>query len=384
MQPYTHHRNHRKYDFIDVAKETAGSRNKGQTTRIFTTGDDLDETFWLKYLGEEFRNAVHLQVDDDNNIVPIDNPNKKQHNSQFKTNNIENKKAESEDEREQEQEKRTRFVRQPSDDNKHIPVESLYKRDDQYHYPTEKPEIFNTYSEPQRFYSHNPQHSHNHQLYEYKNNKKSLKNNKKKVLIHNKYKQKIIKVKPPSPLKAIHEPIVVNLLEAEESEHQINNAQLPLVVQMPPVVYHQKADLYPEHINQFPLYNEKLSLYNQEILNSPTNKEKTDYYPENLGNTPANNQANTYQKPLQNYAYNPQQNPQTNTYTPTPNHSPPHLYDTPQTLQHQHQHQTQNDYSVNNRIPEHYPSSYQKHIPTSQFPFRQQSIDPYIRRNASR
>nr|XP_016923011.1 uncharacterized protein LOC108004583 [Drosophila suzukii] len=52
------------YDVIDVMGSTGtggGSPKTGQTTRIYTTGE-VDENFWLKHLGEDFKHAIHLQV----------------------------------------------------------------------------------------------------------------------------------------------------------------------------------------------------------------------------------------------------------------------------------------------------------------------------------
>ncbi|EDW75091.2 uncharacterized protein Dwil_GK19991 [Drosophila willistoni] len=47
-------------DVIDV--EAANSKAKtGQTTRIYTTGE-VDDSFWLKHLGDDFKHAIHLQV----------------------------------------------------------------------------------------------------------------------------------------------------------------------------------------------------------------------------------------------------------------------------------------------------------------------------------
>ncbi|XP_044316935.1 uncharacterized protein At1g21580 [Drosophila rhopaloa] len=53
-----------QYDVIDVMASTgtvAGKQKSGQTTRIYTTGD-VDDRFWLKHLGEDFKHAIHLQV----------------------------------------------------------------------------------------------------------------------------------------------------------------------------------------------------------------------------------------------------------------------------------------------------------------------------------
>lgn len=51
-----------QYDVIDVGAGTGSSRPKsGQTTRIYTTGE-VDESFWLKHLGDDFKHAIHLQV----------------------------------------------------------------------------------------------------------------------------------------------------------------------------------------------------------------------------------------------------------------------------------------------------------------------------------
>ncbi|XP_037724761.1 uncharacterized protein LOC119556549 [Drosophila subpulchrella] len=53
-----------QYDVIDVMDSTGtagGNQKSGQTTRIYTTGE-VDENFWLKHLGEDFKHAIHLQV----------------------------------------------------------------------------------------------------------------------------------------------------------------------------------------------------------------------------------------------------------------------------------------------------------------------------------
>ncbi|KAH8250656.1 hypothetical protein KR038_007577, partial [Drosophila bunnanda] len=56
-----------QYDVVDVMAATgtgtgSGGRPKGgQTTRIYTTGE-VDESFWLKHLGDDFKHAIHLQV----------------------------------------------------------------------------------------------------------------------------------------------------------------------------------------------------------------------------------------------------------------------------------------------------------------------------------
>ncbi|KAH8327465.1 hypothetical protein KR059_008490, partial [Drosophila kikkawai] len=62
-----------QYDVIDVMAATgtgtgtgtetgtAGRTKSGQTTRIYTTGE-VDESFWLKHLGDDFKHAIHLQV----------------------------------------------------------------------------------------------------------------------------------------------------------------------------------------------------------------------------------------------------------------------------------------------------------------------------------
>ncbi|KAL7745594.1 hypothetical protein ACLKA6_009816 [Drosophila palustris] len=54
-----------QYDVIDVMAATGagtvGQPKTGQTTRIYTTGEVNDE-FWLKHLGDDFKHAIHLQV----------------------------------------------------------------------------------------------------------------------------------------------------------------------------------------------------------------------------------------------------------------------------------------------------------------------------------
>ncbi|XP_039958746.1 RNA polymerase II degradation factor 1 [Bactrocera tryoni] len=52
-----------KYDFVDVAQQhgEASESETGQTSRFFTSAD-VDEAFWLEHLGEDFKNAIHLQV----------------------------------------------------------------------------------------------------------------------------------------------------------------------------------------------------------------------------------------------------------------------------------------------------------------------------------
>lgn len=52
-----------KYDFVDVAQQhgEVSQSGTGQTSRFFTSGD-VDEAFWLEHLGEDFKNAIHLQV----------------------------------------------------------------------------------------------------------------------------------------------------------------------------------------------------------------------------------------------------------------------------------------------------------------------------------
>ncbi|XP_044251482.1 uncharacterized protein Cp7Fc [Drosophila takahashii] len=53
-----------QYDVIDVLASTGtavGRPKSGQTTRIYTTGE-VDESFWLKHLGDDFKHAIHLQV----------------------------------------------------------------------------------------------------------------------------------------------------------------------------------------------------------------------------------------------------------------------------------------------------------------------------------
>ncbi|XP_004527437.1 serine/threonine-protein kinase pakD [Ceratitis capitata] len=64
--PYTPYKgSDDKYDFVDVAQQqgeiSQSETGQGETSRFFTTGD-VDETFWLKHLGEDFKNAIHLQV----------------------------------------------------------------------------------------------------------------------------------------------------------------------------------------------------------------------------------------------------------------------------------------------------------------------------------
>ncbi|XP_023171981.2 lateral signaling target protein 2 homolog [Drosophila hydei] len=52
------------YDLIDVMAATSagvGKPKSGQTTRIYTTGD-VNDDFWLKHLGDDFKHAIHLQV----------------------------------------------------------------------------------------------------------------------------------------------------------------------------------------------------------------------------------------------------------------------------------------------------------------------------------
>ncbi|KAH8387398.1 hypothetical protein KR093_006897 [Drosophila rubida] len=64
-----------QYDVIDVMAATSagvGKPKTGQTTRIYTTGD-VNDDFWLKHLGDDFKHAIHLQVggtnDDYNRII---------------------------------------------------------------------------------------------------------------------------------------------------------------------------------------------------------------------------------------------------------------------------------------------------------------------------
>ncbi|XP_017851142.1 lateral signaling target protein 2 homolog isoform X2 [Drosophila busckii] len=63
------------YDVIDVLAASSagvGSSKSGQTTRIYTTGE-VNDDFWLKHLGDDFKHAIHLQVggtnEDYNRIV---------------------------------------------------------------------------------------------------------------------------------------------------------------------------------------------------------------------------------------------------------------------------------------------------------------------------
>ncbi|XP_030572848.1 uncharacterized protein LOC115771323 [Drosophila novamexicana] len=63
------------YDVVDVLAATSagvGRPKSGQTTRIYTTGD-VNDAFWLKHLGDDFKHAIHLQVggtnDDYNRII---------------------------------------------------------------------------------------------------------------------------------------------------------------------------------------------------------------------------------------------------------------------------------------------------------------------------
>lgn len=51
-----------QYDVIDVMANTGmGKAKSGQTTRIYTTGE-VNDDFWLKHLGDDFKHAIHLQV----------------------------------------------------------------------------------------------------------------------------------------------------------------------------------------------------------------------------------------------------------------------------------------------------------------------------------
>ena len=236
-----------------MVKATNSAKSKGKTTRIFTNEDGLDETFWLKYLGEEYRNAVHMEVDNNNNVIPVENKPARKISRNFNNDHIDKNAERTRFARqssgkissnlEVHNEKNgsgTRFIRQSSRDKKHIPVQSKY--------PTEKPDTFFD-----KTTSKTPNNTKNHKHF-YTNNKTL--NNKNKLFIHNKYKQKILKVKPTSAIKAIHEPIVVDLPENDVSdEHQINGEQKPFVVHIPPVIYHQKADLFPGQKSNVPIKN---------------------------------------------------------------------------------------------------------------------------------
>ncbi|XP_017485720.1 PREDICTED: TOX high mobility group box family member 3 [Rhagoletis zephyria] len=52
-----------KYNFVDVAQQQGEffQGDTAQTTRYYTLGD-VDESFWLEHLGDDFKNAIHLQV----------------------------------------------------------------------------------------------------------------------------------------------------------------------------------------------------------------------------------------------------------------------------------------------------------------------------------
>lgn len=207
------------YDVIDVAKQQTAkgqsAKSQGHTTRIFTTGD-VDENFWLKYLGEEFRNAVHFEVDHDNNV----RPSRTEHHNTNELNC---------------EEKRTRFVRQPVEEKaiEHIPVESSSRHHNDNGYPTENPETINNDN------SRETKLKHLHKNTKHNN----LKQAKIKIHIKNKKPKKT----PPNTFKATHTPpIVVNIPERQKTEYQINEVESPVVVQMPPVIYHRKADTLPE------------------------------------------------------------------------------------------------------------------------------------------
>ncbi|XP_036343787.1 RNA polymerase II degradation factor 1 [Rhagoletis pomonella] len=53
-----------KYNFVDVAQQQGEffQGDTAQTTRYYTLGE-VDESFWLEHLGDDFKNAIHLQMD---------------------------------------------------------------------------------------------------------------------------------------------------------------------------------------------------------------------------------------------------------------------------------------------------------------------------------
>lgn len=64
IEPYTPAKSSDdKYEFVDVAQKhgEASKIETGQTARFFTSGE-VNERFWLEHLGEDFKNAIHLQV----------------------------------------------------------------------------------------------------------------------------------------------------------------------------------------------------------------------------------------------------------------------------------------------------------------------------------
>ncbi|XP_067639846.1 SUN domain-containing protein 2 [Eurosta solidaginis] len=67
--PYTPYRSSDgKYDFVDVAQQQSEISKQqsetGQTSRFYTSAD-VDEKFWLKELGDDYKNAIHMQVSGD-------------------------------------------------------------------------------------------------------------------------------------------------------------------------------------------------------------------------------------------------------------------------------------------------------------------------------
>lgn len=259
-----------------MAKETAGSRNKGQTTRIFTADDDLDEKFWLKYLGEEFRNAVHLQVDAHNNVVPLTDHLEKPLNLPTL------KYLPKID-------KRTRFVRQPAaqeDLDKQLPVENLDENDcKENQYPTEKPEtfkVFLTTTTPSTTTTttavpppaNKKQYSCSTQ--QRASNKKIPKHKKDTNLLpQNKYnKQRALKLKRCRVHKATNEPIVVHLPETDDSIHHINTDYLPVA----PSIYHQNAHLYPESKTNRQFFRHKKQLIAEQAPDWHLNNQNMEFY----------------------------------------------------------------------------------------------------------
>ncbi|XP_037937851.1 probable serine/threonine-protein kinase yakA [Teleopsis dalmanni] len=57
----------KNFEVIDVAHQNLNGNKlqTGQTTRIFTAGN-VDDNFWLKHLGDDFKHAIHLNVGNNN------------------------------------------------------------------------------------------------------------------------------------------------------------------------------------------------------------------------------------------------------------------------------------------------------------------------------
>lgn len=300
--PFQQTANPDNYEVIDVANQQGdGEYNAktmtGQTTRYFTNGE-VDDDFWLKHLGEDYKNAIHMVVNNKNqyhrdhspynmtgseaHIIQEDNYSSLKGNPVEYNDKLYSMKDQAADINSAgnsyvvENGSGTNATAEVKDtysttvsptglssnetmqtleqSNRMENVEKPYERD--FAMPAENTnnKLVNKFYNPNSFYIRNNNEKHEktsqntdtRNTYTQQQTTDTHRHSQTDNTNTNQKEQKTTKEEKRS-LKSGNMPVIVNLPVPEKNVYQLDGNDKPVVLQMPPVIYHSKPTYMQQH-----------------------------------------------------------------------------------------------------------------------------------------